>query len=105
MFDSYSPVVCLARSGSRHSREERDFMKGLAYFLLIASIAAFGQTPSATITGIVKDPSGAVVADAKVTIRNEGTNLTHEVSTSKNGDYTVPLLDIGQYTISVEAQG
>ena len=80
-------------------------MKGLVCFSLIASIAAFAQTPTATITGIVKDPSGAVVSDAKVTIRNEGTNLTHEVSTSKNGDYTVPLLDIGQYTISVEVQG
>ncbi len=80
-------------------------MKHIGFLFLVTAVAALAQTPTATITGIVKDPSGAVVADAKVSIRNEGTNLSHEVTTSKNGDYTVPLLEIGQYTISVEAPG
>jgi len=80
-------------------------MKRVVCWFLLAAGVVFAQTPTATITGIVKDPSGGTVADAKVTIHNQGTNIVHDVTTSKNGDYTVPLLDIGQYDVVVEAQG
>src|SRR4051794_9016913 len=73
--------------------------------LLLLAGYAFAQTPTATMTGSVKDPTGAVVAGAKVSIRNIGTNQLHDVMTNKDGDYNVPLLDVGQYEVSVEAGG
>ena len=57
------------------------------------------------MSGAVKDPTGAVVAGAKVSIRNTGTNILHDLMTNKDGEYNVPLLDVGQYDVSVEATG
>ncbi len=57
---------------------------------ILFSTAAFAQSDVGTITGFVRDPSGAVVPNAKVTIKNEGTNEEHTVSTDAQGHYTVP---------------
>jgi hypothetical protein len=76
----------------------------LLAIVLIASLLR-AQTPTATITGIVKDQSGALVSSARVTIRNTGTNITHDVLTNRDGDYTVSLLDIGSYEVHVESVG
>ncbi|MGO9402440.1 MAG: carboxypeptidase regulatory-like domain-containing protein [Terriglobales bacterium] len=55
--------------------------------------------------GTVKDPSGAVVAAAKVSLRNTGTNITHSATTNKGGDYLFTLVPIGAYELTVEQQG
>lgn len=80
-------------------------MKKSILLLLIAMGYGAGQTPTATVTGIVKDQTGGVVANAKVSIRNTGTNLTHDIFSSKDGEYTVPFLEIGQYEVDVAARG
>ena len=43
--------------------------------LLLVAVFAFAQSDNSTISGIVKDPSGASVSGAKVTVKNEGTGL------------------------------
>jgi hypothetical protein len=58
-----------------------------------------------TILGTVRDASGAVVANAEVTVRNEGTNLSRQVSSDAQGDYVVVDLPPAMYTISVEVPG
>jgi hypothetical protein len=63
------------------------------------------QTTSTTILGTVVDPSGAVVAGAKVTLLNVQTGIKRQDVTSSSGDYTFPLLDIGTYAVTVEAAG
>jgi hypothetical protein len=63
------------------------------------------QTVSGTILGTVTDSTGAVVANAKVTIVNEGTGLTRVVTADSNGDYTAPALPTGHYTITSEMSG
>ena len=76
--------------------------------LLLLSVWAgclLAQTPTATLTGSVKDPSGAIVSGARVSARNTGTNILHDVMTNNSGEYTVPLLDVGEYDVSVEAAG
>jgi hypothetical protein len=60
---------------------------------------------SGTILGTVTDSSGAVVANAKVTIVNEGTGLTRVVTADSNGEYTAPALPTGHYTITSEMTG
>ncbi|MGC2658410.1 MAG: carboxypeptidase regulatory-like domain-containing protein [Bryobacteraceae bacterium] len=65
----------------------------------------YGQSDVGTITGFVKDQTGAVVPNAKVTIRSEATKEEHTVTTDADGHYTVPNLSPGNYTMLAEANG
>jgi len=69
------------------------------------SVAATAQSFRGVILGTVSDVSGAAVAGAKVTVRNEATGLVRETETSDDGSYTVPELPIGAYTVTVEKAG
>lgn len=69
------------------------------------STAAFAQSDVGTITGFVRDPSGAVIPNARVTIRNEGTGEVHAVTSDTQGHYTVPNLLPALYTMVAEAGG
>ena len=73
--------------------------------LLLWSAQSHAQTTFGTITGTVKDTSGAVLPDAKIVVTNEGTNQSREVSTDKSGSYVVPSVLPGIYTISAELSG
>ncbi len=68
-------------------------------------IPAFAQSERGTIVGSVKDSSGAVVPDAKVTVVNVATNGTVSVSTGQSGDFSAVSLSVGTYTVRVEAKG
>src|ERR1035438_8324222 len=84
-------------------------MKKLFWVCLLAiAVAAClaAQDISATIGGTVLDPSGAAVASAKVTITNTDRNqVVRELTTETAGTYSAPLLQIGNYSIKVEAKG
>src|SRR5271154_6804802 len=75
--------------------------------ILMISLAcfAFGQSERGTITGVVLDASGAVVPAATVTVTNPETNVTLHATTNGAGEYTVPSLQPGRYTVRVEKQG
>src|SRR5688500_4869422 len=62
-------------------------------------VAATAQSVSGTILGTVTDASGAIIADAKVTVVNEGTGLTRTVTADANGEYVVPSIPTGRYTV------
>ena len=66
--------------------------------------SAWGQA-LAGLTGSVSDPSGALIAHAKVSITNETTNAAREVLTNDQGLYTAPQLRPGTYTVQVEGSG
>lgn len=59
----------------------------------------------AIITGLVSDPSGAAIPDARVTFTNESTNVKTVVGTSSDGNYASPPLILGTYSVTVEKQG
>jgi len=80
------------------------FIAGLAALLLLAGLA-LGQVKSSTITGTVTDPSGAVVPGADVVVINQETNAQVAVQSNASGEYTVPYLPAGQYSVSVTMQG
>jgi hypothetical protein len=69
------------------------------------SIASFAQSDAGTITGFVRDQSGAVVPGAAVVIKSEATAEEHKVTTDANGHYTVPNLSPGLYTLTATATG
>jgi outer membrane receptor protein involved in Fe transport len=77
----------------------------LSVVVVLAGMHLLAQTETGQITGTVTDPSGAAVANAKVTVRSVGTGTTRTVSSSTDGGYNVTNLLPGEYTISVETPG
>ena len=74
-------------------------------FLLLAASAALGQLTTADILGTVTDATGAVVANASVSIVNLATNEERTATTNASGDYQITLLPVGHYSITVKAPG
>lgn len=74
-------------------------------FLGFSSLIALAQQGRGSITGTVADTSGAMIPGAKIVATNTGTGQVREVLTAKDGTYTVPLLPIGTYTVSVSRSG
>src|SRR5574340_689684 len=73
--------------------------------LLLAAGSLAAQTFRGTILGTVTDSSGAVVAGAKVTVRNVNTGLERTTQTSGDGSYSAPELPIGTYQVTVAQTG
>jgi outer membrane receptor protein involved in Fe transport len=66
---------------------------------------AYAQVAGATLTGTVKDPSGAVVPSAQVAITDVATGVTRTVTSGGAGLYTAPNLLPGSYEVRVTATG
>jgi len=66
---------------------------------------ASGQAVTASLAGKILDTSGGTVAKANVTIANPATGLSRSVQSSGTGDYLLPALPAGDYTVSVELAG
>lgn len=77
----------------------------LVCLALIAAVAAFSQNTTGGIGGLVRDPSGAFISGARITVRNEATGFTRTAETSGEGLYNVPLLPAGVYSVTVEKEG
>jgi len=74
-------------------------------FIALSSIPLFAQSDRGTITGTVLDPAGAVVPGASVTVTSAATGTSTKTVTTSAGDYTVPSLPAGAYSVTVEAAG
>ena len=79
-------------------------------FLALASVVLFCALPSfaqerGSITGIITDPTGAAVPDAKVTATDTATARAQTTSTTSVGLYTIPELVAGTYKLTVEKTG
>src|SRR5262249_36969795 len=80
---------------------------------LAGTIAMLGAFPTAilcqsdvgTITGFARDPTGAVVPNITVDIRNEATGAERKVTTNQDGLYSVTNIPSGLYTVTAEAAG
>jgi len=73
--------------------------------LCLLATFAFAQSDTSQITGIVRDASGALVPNAKVSAVNETTGIERSATTNQAGFYTLTNLPPGPYTVSVEAAG
>src|SRR6266478_2834632 len=74
--------------------------------IALFACSAFGQsTTDGAIGGTVLDSSGAAVPNAKVTVKNRGTNAEETVMTDDTGYFRVGKLQPATYTVSVEVQG
>lgn len=73
--------------------------------LLWCGAIAMAQVDTGMIAGTVRDNSGAVIADAVVTVTNLSTNAKETTRTGSNGAYLAPLLKVGTYSLTVEKTG
>jgi len=78
----------------------------LAVFALLAlTFSAFAQVQNGQLTGTVTDPSGAAIANAKVTVTNPATGYSVSTTSNSSGNYTAREVPVGTYKVSVEAAG
>ncbi len=72
---------------------------------IVSTTAAFGQSETGSVTGIVKDASGAVVSGAQVTVTSVGTSASRTATTDDSGSFSVTNLPPSLYEIKVSNQG
>jgi outer membrane receptor protein involved in Fe transport len=87
------------------NRTRKIFTFLLAEVCVIGSIPALAQVTTATVYGVVQDPTGAVLPGANVVITNQGTNLSREAVTDERGEFAIPALPAGAYTLKIELPG
>lgn len=76
------------------------------WFGVLAIVSsARAQNVNGAIVGTIKDPSGGVIASAAVTVTNQDTNISYKAATDTTGDYVVPNLPPGAYTVKTEMTG
>ncbi|SEB86729.1 TonB-dependent receptor [Terriglobus roseus] len=69
------------------------------------ALSAVAQSDSASLSGTVTDASGALVPNAKATIHSDATGADSVVTTNASGNFTVPNVRPGSYTIKIEVPG
>src|SRR5215813_7601538 len=75
-------------------------VRGLFLALMLSA-----QTTSTSILGTVTDPSGAAVVNATVSALNVNTGIETKTVSTASGDFTIPLLDVGEYDVTVLSPG
>src|SRR5262245_45909988 len=70
---------------------------------LLCTQPALAQLSTATVTGVVRDQSGSVVAGAKLVLTNLGTAVKHETQSNNAGNYLFLSITPGQYSLEVSA--
>jgi hypothetical protein len=76
----------------------------LAIFVLLSSLG-FGQQLTGTLAGTTTDSTGAVVANAKITMKNEASGDVRTTVSNATGYFSITAIQPGTYTVTVEAPG
>ena len=77
----------------------------LAVVYLVSSVPMWAQKDAGSIVGTVKDQTGAIVANAKVTVSDVERGIRLETTTNESGEYVAGPLRVGRYTVTVEHPG
>ncbi len=77
----------------------------LLVMLLVSAAPAVGQLDAGVIAGTILDPTGKVVPEAKVTVREESTGTSYTTASSSTGYYVFPSVRPGSYDVTVTAAG
>ncbi len=72
---------------------------------LILSRPVLGQVDSGAVVGVVRDASGALIPNSRVTLTSQDSGRVVSTNTNSSGEYTFSPVKIGTYTISVESSG
>jgi hypothetical protein len=77
----------------------------LAILLILVASPLFAQSDNTNVSGTITDPSGSAVPKAKVVITNQANDLNRETTTNESGNYSIPTVPPGMYTLTAEATG
>ncbi len=77
----------------------------IAALIALGTCLSVAQTSTATILGVVKDTTGALIPGAMVTVKHTETGYTRTAISSETGDYNVALLQVGAYEITTAMPG
>ena len=77
----------------------------LLAIIVFSALPTLAQFDTGTITGSVKDPSGAFVAHATITVTNEGTGIQKSYVTAQSGNFVASSLPYGTYVVETRASG
>src|SRR5207248_1766285 len=73
--------------------------------VLALPVLSFAQKDTGSIVGTVKDPSGALVTNAKVTVTDVERDTQFVTHTTESGEFVASPLKIGRYTVAIEHSG
>ena len=73
--------------------------------LLLGGHLVYAQVTTGTISGVVQDPTGAVIPGVTVTAKNLGTGTARTITTDEGGRYAAPNLTLGDYEVQAELPG
>ncbi len=79
-------------------------IRPLLFSVILASVVATAQDPSAALEGLVTDAAQAAVPGATVTVTNQRTGLLRKQTTTLEGTFSFPVLPVGEYTLAIEKE-
>ena len=103
--ETHGPVTTEEETNMFPRQKSRPLFFLTFLLILMSTWPSWAQRQDGTISGTVKDPSGAVIGNATVTITSDQTGQVRTVQTSNVGTYFVPNLLVGNYTVKIESAG
>lgn len=88
-----------------HLRQRGPRVLLISILLLSPRLWSQSQSTTGTIEGTISDETGAVVSGAAVTLTHQGTGAARTLNTDTAGRYTAPLLQVGNYDVTVQLAG
>src|SRR5947209_4403124 len=99
----------------RHSRKSKAFFGGtnvkrslwgwMLFCILSTSLSLFSQTATTSLRGTIKDPTGALVPGAKITLSDNANGQTFSALANSSGQYVFAQIPPAKYTITATSQG
>ena len=77
----------------------------LGFALLFLGVAAEAQVSTASVNGVIRDPKGAVIVGATVTLTSVDTTVQHPTVSNSSGEYVLLNITPGRYVLSASATG
>src|SRR5262245_36572252 len=90
---------------SRSRRSLFHSLLGITFLVALHANPLMAQLGTATISGTVTDSSAAVVVGAEVVVVNHATGFRRQTTSNEQGQYSLPGLTPGSYSVSVESRG
>src|SRR5438876_7240980 len=81
------------------------FATAIVVLIALSTCLSFAQTSTATILGVVRDASGALIPGVSITVKHTESGLTRTAISSERGGYSMPLLPVGAYEITTTMPG
>ena len=88
-----------------HTIMQKSRMAGLITFVLFSAAWLTAQTTTATLSGVVHDPTGAVLPQVKITLKNSARGTTRSTVTDNEGRYNLSNVEPGTYELRAERSG